>query len=344
MSDRKKYQSGAAKRKLKKELEKKRGKLPKLDTFFSTKSQSEPNLQPSTSKCIDIVANNSVSQDEDHTEELIGISQFQVPKTTDISTDELNFVCANTENLDENEISPDAVISTKDTILELESDLGHFVNKPLTDDQKRLIIDKHSLSLVKHMGPFPKDPGQQYRRFSAKLYYSQTSYGPVPRFWLHYSKILDAAYCEPCWLFSLQDNQWRTGVRDWKGISNRIKVHSSSKHHVQACAVYDAWKKNKTINEATENEIREQASFWRMVLQRLFDITLMLAKSSLAFRGHREELEKNYFSGNFLTAVHLLAKYDDVMKKVINIPKGTVFFRIIISLYISFYFRCYKIS
>ncbi|GFY51395.1 transposon Ty3-I Gag-Pol polyprotein [Trichonephila inaurata madagascariensis] len=37
-----------------------------------------------------------------------------------------------------------------------------------------------------------------------------------------------------------------------------------------------------------ENETRKEASFWKMVLQRLFGIILTLSKNSLAFRGHRE--------------------------------------------------------
>ncbi|XP_065665392.1 uncharacterized protein LOC136086828 [Hydra vulgaris] len=120
------------------------------------------------------------------------------------------------------------------------------------------------------------------------------------RFWLCYSKILDSAYCEPCWLFSNdKNNQWRTGVRDWKGLSKKIKSHANSLKHIEACQVYDHWKQKRTLNEDTETIIRHKASFWKMVLERLFNITLMLTKNSLAFRGHSEVLADEIYNGNF---------------------------------------------
>lgn len=48
--------------------------------------------------------------------------------------------------------------------------------------------------------------------------------------------------------------------------------------------------KNINIDKDLENQIRKEASFWRMVLQRLFDIIITLATNSLALRGHREDL------------------------------------------------------
>lgn len=56
---------------------------------------------------------------------------------------------------------------------------------------------------------------------------------------------------------------------------------------------------------------------------RLFNITLALSKNSLAFRGHRESLIETY-NGNFLTQVKLVAKYDDILKQIINMPKGSI--------------------
>ncbi len=43
---------------------------------------------------------------------------------------------------------------------------------------------------------------------------------------------LDAVYCEPCWLFSeerkAKDNWREHGVRDWRGLSKKIKIHENS--------------------------------------------------------------------------------------------------------------------
>ncbi|GBP88509.1 52 kDa repressor of the inhibitor of the protein kinase [Eumeta japonica] len=60
-----------------------------------------------------------------------------------------------------------------------------------------------------------------------------------------------------------------------------------------------------------------------MVLQRLFDIILTLAKSSLALRGHREDLSQEGYHGNFLSFVELVAQYDHILWQVLDMPKGS---------------------
>ncbi|XP_060846279.1 zinc finger MYM-type protein 1-like [Rhopalosiphum padi] len=171
--------------------------------------------------------------------------------------------------------------------------------------------------------PFPKDPHQSNRSFSESYYIFQTKYGPVNRFWLCYSPLLDATYCQPCWLFSLQRSTWCTGLRDWKHLSERNKEHGFSKNHIEACAVCEMWQKNINIDKDLENQIRKEASFWRMVLQRLFDIIITLATNSLALRGHREDLSLEGYHGNFLLIVQLVSRYDQVLNQVLEMPKGS---------------------
>ncbi|XP_047127571.1 uncharacterized protein LOC124808488 [Hydra vulgaris] len=100
-------------------------------------------------------------------------------------------------------------------------------------------------------------------------------------------------------------------------------MHNSSQHHIKACAVLEIWKKNKTIDKKAEDEIRYRASFWQMVLERLFRITLMLSTNSLAFRGHLEGFTEDY-NGNFLSQVQLLFNYDSVMKQILEMPSGSI--------------------
>ncbi|XP_004209891.2 uncharacterized protein LOC101235715 [Hydra vulgaris] len=126
-----------------------------------------------------------------------------------------------------------------------------------------------------------------------------------------------------CWLFSSIKLQWQSGIKDWKNLSQKIKMHSSSQHHIEACAVLELWKKNKTIDKKAEDEIRYRASFWQMVLERLFHITLMLSKNSLAFRGHLEGFTEDYY-GNFLSQVQLLSNYDSVIKQILEMPSGSI--------------------
>lgn len=110
-------------------------------------------------------------------------------------------------------------------------------------------------------------------------------------------------------------------MRNWKYLSLRIVEHGQTKNHIEAHAILELWKKNEVIDEALEDRIRFEASFWKMVLERLCRITLLLAKNSLPFRGHQESLQDEY-NGNFLSQVKFLANYDNVMKQVIEMPSS----------------------
>lgn len=301
-----KVKSGAEKRKIKKEKEEKIRKLPKIDSFFSHRQPQKENepLHEENKGSTD-----SDSDSTDEPKEIIPICADKSDKSRDKSVSDIN-----KEDLF---ASCDKLKQETDI---LTSDLGHYQNKIITDDLRRLII---SLPLSRPKGPFPKDSKQENRSFSESYYTSIATYGPIPRLWLCYSKITDAAYCFPCWLFSTDASQWRSGLRDWKHLSFRITKHSNSLSHIQSSNLLHLWKTNQTIDKEMEDKIRYETSFWKLVLERLFRITLVLAKNSLPFRGHREELSEDY-NGNFLALVNLLASYDDVMKQVLTMPRGSI--------------------
>ena len=52
------------------------------------------------------------------------------------------------------------------------------------------------------------------------------------------------------------------------------------------------------------------------------NVTLMLAKCDLPFPGSSEELPKDN-KGNFLFIIQLLALYDTVLDKLLQLPKGS---------------------
>lgn len=310
--ERKKERSGAVKRKQRQEREESIKKLTKLDSFFTellsatVPSTAETSVKSDKCSFIDsvdtaVLINKATRVDQD-------------PITTINATAENDYLNASVQPTVE-----ESSISTSSKVLEISNDLGKYINKKLNDNEKRLILDKGPL---KPPGPFPKDPHQDNRSFSETYYVSTSQYGPVDRFWICYSKMLDAAYCQPCWLFASQINAWCTGIRDWRHLSDRVKQHGSSKAHTEACAVYEAWQKSSTIDRELEDEIRKEASFWRQVLRRLFDIIITLAKSSLALRGHREDLSERGNHGNFLSIVQLVARYDHILRQVLDMPKG----------------------
>ena len=63
-----------------------------------------------------------------------------------------------------------------------------------------------------------------------------------------------------------------------------------------------------------------KTNFWQNVLERLVNVTLMLAKCNLLFRGSSEELSKDN-KGNFFSITQLLAEYDTVLDKLLQLTK-----------------------
>lgn len=146
--------------------------------------------------------------------------------------------------------------------------------------------------------------------------------------WLAYSPVRNCAYCEPCWLFADRSDPhfqpaWAKGVRKWRQLSHKIKVHSSSRTHIQSCLVFQQRRKRKTVSDLSDMQMRTEKKFWSEVLTRLIKITLMLANNCLSFRGHTENIDDTY-NGNFLSAVKLLSDFDPIMHDLISRQNGTV--------------------
>ncbi|GBP48724.1 hypothetical protein EVAR_88185_1 [Eumeta japonica] len=104
------------------------------------------------------------------------------------------------------------------------------------------------------------------------------------------------AYCEPCWLFANPaskkiQNVWMEGYDDWKHIVDAIERHETSKIHLDSCLTYQQWWLHGTLDEA--KSVTKRKIFWRQVLSRLLEVTLILSTCNLAFRGHREKADSN---------------------------------------------------
>lgn len=140
----------------------------------------------------------------------------------------------------------------------------------------------------------------------------------IQRDWLCYSFKGNYAYCHSCWLFADRSspsyhNNWANGIRDWTGLTKKIKEHEKSSSHIEACVTHNVWKKRKTIDTNFECEVEKETTRCYKVLHRITNATLTLASCNLAFRGHREEIGKPK-SGNFLAVIDLLAQYDPVLE------------------------------
>ena len=119
---------------------------------------------------------------------------------------------------------------------------------------------------------------------------------------------------------SKKKSGWVTGIKDWQGLSKKITTHGKSEQHILACITFHQWEEMKRIDDTMDSERKAEQKFWNLVLERLIDITVMLAKNALAFRGSKEH--SGNYDGNFLSTVQLLAKYDPIMAQVLSTPKG----------------------
>lgn len=203
------------------------------------------------------------------------------------------------------------------------TDRGNFGNV-LSDELKHFII---SNGPCKPRGPFPKDENQHNRSFSCTYYEKFTKAGfKIKREWLCYSIIKDAVYCEACWLFSERKGSllspWADeGIRDWQGLSRKIDSHEKSATHLKSCRILDVWRNERTVDAGMQSEIKKETNKWVSVLERIVNVTLTLAGSNLAFRGHRENIIGEPNGGNFLALIDLLSKYDPVLKEILSGPK-----------------------
>lgn len=110
--------------------------------------------------------------------------------------------------------------------------------------------------------------------------FKSTAGQPVHRTWLCYSSSLDGIYCQPCWLFSdsAEAQSWcERSIRDWKGLSEKTKVHDSSHTHLHSCVTYATWKNSKTVAD----QISSEQNKWKDIFARIADVIRTMVSCSL---------------------------------------------------------------
>lgn len=302
--------SGAAKRKKQREFEKEIKKYKSISTFM----QCQP-VEATIEKNEETQSDNNQSKSSIDTD-ISNASKvdIDIEPEVDKSTD---------PELHESNMDIDGCCSSQLLSNEHPTDRGHHPDV-LDANMKRFILENGS---CRPSGPYPRD--FKNRCFTENFFYAQTKAGlKIPVTWLCYSKKLNAAYCEVCWLFSDRSDpsyreNWSNGIQDWQGLSKKITKHAISKCHTASCLVYEHWKRHSTLNEESEKVYQKDKLFWREVLKRLVKITLLLACNGQSFRGHRENIDDIY-NGNFLSEVQLLAEFDPIMNELINKPKHSI--------------------
>ena len=145
--------------------------------------------------------------------------------------------------------------SKDDNIIEkkspnLSSDLGSYLNKNISNKDERLLIMNYN----KPNGRFPKDANQNNRCFSKLHYSSTTKYGPVPRIWLCYSNVFDAAYCHYFQIFRVSGVTVASVERSF----SKLKIIKDSKRNsIEQTRLQDVALSSIEHKEAAKMDIKE---------------------------------------------------------------------------------------
>lgn len=164
-------------------------------------------------------------------------------------------------------------------------------------------------------------PSENGRKFS-KVYYSSYC-------WVEYCIKDNAVFCFCCRHFA--NNSIRPGenlgkrafidhgFKKYRDAKQLLAQHDQSERHKNAM---EAWISFKKINAKESNSIAESVIKFskqevlenRHHVKALFEITSLLGRQGLAFRGH-EESQSSDNHGNFKEVSYLLAKHDPILKK-----------------------------
>jgi len=295
--------SGAQKRKKKIEQKLKDAKLPKLDSFLK-------NTVESTSE-----------------NPTITTSVFEIPHENSEKNNVID-ICQNMNNTDDCDI----LLSKNMTIIctkQYPTDIANYIQNSVLTVLRHLSVEDKQF-IVEHgpcrpSGPFSRNAVG--RCFDESFYYTVSKAGlRISRSWLCYSPELHKCYCQPCWLFgdnNIKHQEWIRGFNDWAHTSRGIERHEKSIPHKMACMAFYSFQNHNTVNENQEKQIRDEANYWKLVLDRIIATTLTLATEDIPFRGHRENNETES-KGKFLAIIELLGKYDPVLTELLQRPKGTI--------------------
>ena len=194
---------------------------------------------------------------------------------------------------------------------------------------KNLSIGQKYKLLTNHFNPsskfaFPKvfDSGC-YRSFQYRWLEKHT--------WLVYSKELNGGFCKFCALFAKERQRYGVLVNKpfekWVKVNKVVDGHASNLYHQNALKdgmafIHSVEHPEQNVDVCLNNERLRNIKENRHILKCCANcILLFCGRQNVALRGHRENLDSDINSGNFLALLKLLSNYDSILKSHLEKPR-----------------------
>ena len=130
------------------------------------------------------------------------------------------------------------------------------------------------------------------------------------RTWLCYSPTTGHIYCFVCKLLSTDLNDFTIGFHDWKNVKRSIDMHEKSQQHITtSIALVQRSRFIGCVDVVQEVQIKNEAKYWKSVLERTVHVIKFLAERGMPLRGHDEKFGSPT-NGNYMGILEVLAKYD----------------------------------
>ena len=321
------FDSGAQKRKKKKDLETERKKLHKLDDFFKSHHQildpQRATSVTSTSSTTTTLLDETIeTQDSQEHKVLLNEVNDMTVTTVTVTNVQLHDASLLSEELEEDH-DPKIIAGksssqqqSSETHENKERDVGTWTI--LTNDDVAYWIKKGPNSCRNNEGTFDKSVRaykKQSRCCSAAFFKASKVNGEQYDIdWLVYSITTGKVYCFMCKLLATSTIPsssclGKEGFNDWKNARTQLRSHENSTDHKIALLAYLTRRHCLGLNSKLEEQCDTQRDYWRHVLQRVVAVIRTLSERGLAFRGSNERFGSSS-NGNFLGLLELIAEFD----------------------------------
>ncbi|XP_071043381.1 zinc finger MYM-type protein 5-like [Parasteatoda tepidariorum] len=285
-----KYKSGAEKRKLQLDREKKK-KCAKIQTFFKLEHENENEIATNllTSEEEGILSEENLfegSRKSEHQENNTGDENVQSLDYQQPSDPTENYIGVqqedgnneaerNLENI-KFEFEKYATVGLWPELLNNDF-INDIISHEMTDFQNKDPKNIYSASIKKYK--------EQNRAFSNGYFIKKMKNGQsLERSWLCYSTRVGIVFCLTCKLFSKISSQYTTGFSDWKHIGTCLENHENSNEHKKSMLVWLTRKENTSVlDKQLQMQLKKETEYYQNVLKRVIAVVKFLSIRGLAF-------------------------------------------------------------